>query len=452
MCVICHKPVGVDLPSDETIKQMFDHNPHGAGFAIQGDIGVNGGFGVEYWKGFMKVEDFLEAIHSHGDLKDKRVVMHFRIKTSGETDAYTTHPFLMSNIYGDLRKLHGKGDVLFHNGVFSGLGGKVDKTSSDTQDFVIGVAMHHLREPKDPSPVHMAIAEKVISTCRVMILHSNRKYQYKQFGSWTKHTDGCEYSNMNWKPYESTRSYHYHSSYYTPTRSYIKSSQSKDVDAYGCNRAEFAWPERDPGWVNAGTITRFETITKSATLLSDQTEENGYKILKYASTGEDKWFAYPDTLDVVHQERLQDFQDYLYDIETLYSFGLDEEDEMISFSDEDEASEFFYEGEQIGTFTWRVCGKEWFFDSINLVAYTEKGIRECFKTGEQGHVRRYLEQYGVTDKWLVSDIKKPTERTQHQLGLGIVDQDMDELFDDETDAILMAHLDKESIDPAYGMS
>ena len=32
MCIICAKPQGAKLPTEETLRAMFTHNPHGAGF------------------------------------------------------------------------------------------------------------------------------------------------------------------------------------------------------------------------------------------------------------------------------------------------------------------------------------------------------------------------------------------------------------------------------------
>lgn len=446
MCVICHKPQGVEMPSDETIRLMFTQNPHGAGFAIQGDF--NGKFKVKYWKGFMKVEDFLEAIHSHQNLKDYRVVMHFRIKTSGETDEYTTHPFKMSSQFQDLRKLSGQGDVLFHNGVFTGLGGKVNEKSSDTQDFVIGVAMHHLRQACDPSPLHQTIAEKVIGSCRVMILHQNRNYQFKKYGTWTTDTDGCEYSNMLWKPYPKTSSTY--SGTYSGSLSYASKKKvataTLDVDEYGCNRAEFAWPNTEPGWINTATTKRYETVMHTATLLEDNQEE-GYQIVTFHSTGNEKWYCYPSTLDIVSEKRLDDFTNYIWDVELLYQYGFTEDDEVIVFDNARDAAEFFYEGQQVGPFRYKVANKEWFFDSINLTAYTEKGIKSYFKTGEQGHIRRYLEEFGVTDKFLVDKNK-----TQYHL-LGAHANPLDDEYDDDWDALIRAHEEEESeLDKVYGLS
>lgn len=477
MCVICHKPEGVDLPSDEDIKKMFETNPHGAGFAIQA-VDNNGKCSVHYWKGFMTIETFLKAIHSHGDLKDKRVVMHFRIKTSGESDAYTTHPFKMSSNFNDLRKLSGKGSVLFHNGVFTGLGGKTDPRASDTQDFVIGVAMHYLRKAKEPKKIGLTIAQQIIGPCRVMILYQNKDFPYVKFGTWTEHTDGCEYSNMLWnsKPivyetgyqtYAYGREYtnkHYHQS---PLPK-INTSPNCDIDEWGCNRAEFAWPSASYPWINAGTEKRFRIILNAASSVQETGE--GYKICKFHSTGEERWYAFPDTFDIVKFEAIDQMTDYQEAVNLMWQFGADIDDEVIAFQDEDEAEAFTKSGTQLGTYEYRVAGKVWYFDAVSLEAYTLKGIQQYYKTGEQGHVLKYLKEYGTADKYLVAEIEHDSrkyrereeklmktvgERTTHSVEGQIVDQDGDTLFeDDDLESIIRAHQEEEKkeLDPAYGLS
>ena len=151
MCVIAFSPKGKDMPTEAQIKSMFKKNPDGAGFAYEeGDT-------VKYKKGFMNVDDLLEELGPLDKWKDKNIAMHFRIGTAGKNDKKTTHPFPISNNFGELRKLQGEGPVLFHNGVISGLGGIIDPLASDTQDFVAGVASKMLTRPNKPTKVTEAV-------------------------------------------------------------------------------------------------------------------------------------------------------------------------------------------------------------------------------------------------------------------------------------------------------
>lgn len=433
MCVICHKPVGKELPSDESIDKMFKQNPDGAGFAIQ-SVDKNGKCDIEYWKGFMTVEDFKKAIHSHGDLTNKRVVMHFRIKTSGKADAHTTHPFKMSSNFKDLRELHGKGSVLFHNGVFSGLGGIIDELSSDTQDFVIGVAMHYLRHAKQPNKIGEAIAKQIIGSCRVIILYPNAKFSYIKYGTWTTHTDGCEYSNMLWNTeptkYDWSKWEKPNYSHYATTPSDVTSY--KDINEFGCNVAKYAWPSYTEHWINAGTRERFDMIKNTAEILSTHDSVEPYSVATFKQTGNVKWYLFPLSFDIVAEDHLEQFKDYQDMLEEMYLLGVDPDDEIIEFEDEYQMSEFFMSGDQVDAFTYRVASKLWYLDTINLVAYTEKGIKEYFPTGEQGHVKRYMREYGVADKYMAEGIivhdHKPT-----------IKQKEDDEDDMDIDAIFLAH-------------
>ena len=93
MCIICAKPIGYAMPSDDTIQTMMDNNPDGAGFAIAD------GKSVEIYKGYFTVFELLDALHEMGDLTGCAVVFHTRIGTSGGITSETCHPFpVTSNI------------------------------------------------------------------------------------------------------------------------------------------------------------------------------------------------------------------------------------------------------------------------------------------------------------------------------------------------------------------
>lgn len=469
MCVICHKPAGVEMPSDETIKKMFQHNAHGAGFAIQGDIDGDGDFKVEFHKGYMKVEDFLKAIHKRNDLKDLRVVMHFRIKTSGETDAYTTHPFRMSKKFRDLRRLHGRGSVLFHNGVFSGLGGKVNKAASDTQDFTIGVAMHYLRKPTPPSELNMAIALQIIGSCRVMILYPNKEYQYAKFGNWTKHSDGCEYSNMNWNytptSYSSNNSLSSGNYQYSNKYPLNKVDHADEIDMFGCQHYAYQWPDANCDWFNVQDNVRMDTLMRNATVEATKgnTKVGTYKVCTFARTGTQKWLVFPDTGDFIKEEKL-DLLEKKLDMEDLFcAFGADPEDDVIQFDDEEMAIMWTQEATKIGDYEYKFGGKTWYLDTIDCCAYTDEGIKQYFKTGEQGHVKKYLQNTGCTSKY--------EENNKWEQQGKVVDNDTTDLGEEDWEALMEAHqieaedLDAEAeeaikaelarqqeLDPAYGMA
>lgn len=90
MCIIVVKPIGVDMPDKETIRECWYSNSHGAGYMLplEGKVFIR--------KGFMALThllDELEAVGERLDLKNLPVVMHFRIGTHGGLVAENTHPF-----------------------------------------------------------------------------------------------------------------------------------------------------------------------------------------------------------------------------------------------------------------------------------------------------------------------------------------------------------------------
>lgn len=132
MCIIIAKKQGLLIPKKSTLQTCFENNPDGAGymFTLHNKVIIRKGYTT--FKGFYK--DLMRDTFKY-NLKNKNVVMHFRIATSGGVTPAKTHPFPLSNDINDLNKL----DVLCnigiaHNGVFYNY--TYDKTLSDTQNYI----------------------------------------------------------------------------------------------------------------------------------------------------------------------------------------------------------------------------------------------------------------------------------------------------------------------------
>lgn len=180
MCVIAFSPKGVDIPSEYQMREMWETNPDGAGYAYVDNRGE-----VVFRKGFMKLADLLDELKDRERFKNTNFAVHFRIGTSGNNDKATCHPFPVSNNFGDLRKTEGRGGaVLFHNGVLD-KGGLCDPLSSDTQDFV--VATYPLLKKYNKSKTRDHFIEKLIEGNRVLVLYKDNKF--KMFGTWQKDGD-----------------------------------------------------------------------------------------------------------------------------------------------------------------------------------------------------------------------------------------------------------------------
>lgn len=202
MCVIAYSPKGIDIPTEEQIKQMWSANPDGAGYAYTTRNGV------KYSKGFMTVEELLKELEpQRAHLKHTEFGIHFRIGTSGKNDKHTTHPFPVTTKYHELRQVEGTVPaVLFHNGVVA-QGGLADKNSSDTQDFTI--AMAPLLNKYTHSKTRDYFIEELLGTSKLLILYKGNRV--KMYGKWEK--DGELYVSNTYYQYKSS-GYSRYSAYY----------------------------------------------------------------------------------------------------------------------------------------------------------------------------------------------------------------------------------------------
>jgi hypothetical protein len=381
-------------------------------------------FEVHYQKGFMNVDDLIEALGPVERLKDLRVVIHCRITTSGNSDKPTTHPFPLSSNYGDLRKTEGEGPVLFHNGVFTGLGGIVDKKSSDTQDYVIGVANRMLNNPNHISKIGKKIAEQIAGSCRVLILYPNPQHPDFRLGTWHEH-DGCEYSNTNYRGYSyggygssyskwGTKHHptsrcddydDYDEDYYRALYGdyygekeddewYKEKTTGKDFDMFGCNHAEYAWPGKETHWIKFSSKARFDIVKNGA--FEHKLNNKGVVMYYYHYDEKNPWVFDEKTLQAYDHDGYQmilDAQDYIKekeeeDLNKLW------EDNVMFFGDEIGLEEFLYDTKATDKNYVHYKGEYWYIDHKNLTAYTDKGLGLCYKTGEIGHVRQALIQDG----------------------------------------------------------
>ena len=128
MCVIVVKERGQEIPENSILKECFEHNSDGAGFAFVRDGRV------EIRKGFMTWRRFRGVLRKEMLKKSDTVMYHFRISTSGGIMPENTHPFPVTTSEHTL----GKRKVstlcaVAHNGIISSNG---EGMKSDTFVFV----------------------------------------------------------------------------------------------------------------------------------------------------------------------------------------------------------------------------------------------------------------------------------------------------------------------------
>lgn len=130
MCVICIKKKGVNLPSDEIIKKMWNTNSDGAGVMYPD----NGKVHIE--KGFFNVEKFIERVHELDE--SNTIIMHFRIATHGGVNAGMTHPFPLTCKENEIVATDILTDVgIAHNGIIPKTTIDPRPQFSDTAEYIM---------------------------------------------------------------------------------------------------------------------------------------------------------------------------------------------------------------------------------------------------------------------------------------------------------------------------
>jgi len=118
MCIIAYKPKGATLLKS-VLKTCYKNNGDGCGIAYPDDKGESmivqrGMFSFkELWKMYRDIP------------KEKPILLHFRIGTSGEIDEKNCHPFLIDEKH-----------ALVHNGNIESKLDNKDNSVSDTNHFV----------------------------------------------------------------------------------------------------------------------------------------------------------------------------------------------------------------------------------------------------------------------------------------------------------------------------
>ena len=192
MCIIFSKPAGIEFPDILTLRNCWEKNPHGAGYAV-----AYGGH-VYIRKGFMTWEDFIEAI-DFDRLVEHSCVFHFRFATHGSRSAGNCHPFPVS---GSLRREKVRTDVaIAHNGIVRGVD-ITKKDYSDTMTYIEQTIRPFWARCKEQGHQHMYLAKKNRDT---LLKETNSKWSFLfgdgkivNVGKGVK-CDGIWYSNSGFK-------------------------------------------------------------------------------------------------------------------------------------------------------------------------------------------------------------------------------------------------------------
>lgn len=193
MCVILVKEKGIELPTKKVLKCCWERNPDGAGFMF------NDYDKVVIMKGFMTFEEFylrLQTANEFYHLKEKGLVIHFRIATSGLKDKGNCHPYPISNDNLDLRKSFITTELgIAHNGIIRSYNGK-DKILNDTQLFIKNdlFELNSLDKKFYKNVIFQSMIERLIDGSRLVFL--NKKGEIIKLGKWF-HNGNYYFSNLN---------------------------------------------------------------------------------------------------------------------------------------------------------------------------------------------------------------------------------------------------------------
>lgn len=190
MCVVILKPAGTELPTEDTINKCWKANPDGAGmmFLESGKVRIK--------KGYMELQEFLNAYNEMGFTKDDYLVLHFRISTGGGVTAANTHPFPLSDDPVDLAGLDIICDqAMVHNGILGQAEGELSDTAVFVRDSLADPAVSGNLGSKG---IQNLIADATRGS-RVFIMSTSPELALRT-GKWHKDKDsGLWFSNTTWK-------------------------------------------------------------------------------------------------------------------------------------------------------------------------------------------------------------------------------------------------------------
>lgn len=197
MCIAIVKPSGAKVPSYDRIKNSWEANQDGGGYAIKKE----GASTIKYAKGYFDMDKYYDDLVQNIKPEDTALI-HMRITTHGGTSKECCHPFPISHSIEQMHKTHGRcKKIMMHNGV---LGGEFAKGASDgvsdTMKLVQYLAKANLRNYGDG---FKRLMEPVLGSGNKVAVLTEKGYTLAGKG-WIKENDGCFYSNDTYEDWYSS--------------------------------------------------------------------------------------------------------------------------------------------------------------------------------------------------------------------------------------------------------
>lgn len=219
MCIIIAKDKIGRLPKEEELKNAFDYNDDGAGFMYVD----NGKVIID--KGYMTYESFIKRYKSllkkYNDFKNKSLVIHCRIGTSGKNTKGNTHPYPITNKVKLLKTRHLSRENIgiAHNGIIKGYGTATGL--NDTQEYISKYLYPLYSHYKDfYKNEDMLYQIEMATGSKFAILDNTDTIYY--VGDFID-DNGLNFSNTTYKSYQ-------HLSYYSNDWYYDMYNKQKEID------------------------------------------------------------------------------------------------------------------------------------------------------------------------------------------------------------------------------
>lgn len=201
MCVIMHKPAGVEI-SEKDLRSAHRVNNDGFGFMYYDKTKQK----IIAHKRLVKNPD--EILEIAKTLTSVEACYHFRIKTHGAISDQACHPFKVTD-----KKKHGMEIYFMHNGVISGM--KAQENESDTQAFNNNILFPLLKHnPKFiETDACRILIEKMIGTGNKLcfmygdgkVIKFNENMGDKYEGMWVSNKNFVTYNYQRHWPNTSTK-------------------------------------------------------------------------------------------------------------------------------------------------------------------------------------------------------------------------------------------------------
>ncbi len=183
MCIAIAKQEGLAI-NETVLKQCFDSNPDGAGFCVE----IDGKLVIK--KGYFTYEAFYEAYKPY---EYQKTLIHFRIRTHGDTDEENCHPFQVTeNI------------VFIHNGIITKVtaNGKESDTRVFNSQYLQPIVQKYGKKALNTDVFKNLISSFIGYSKLCFFIKGQKDFLIYNEDLGNRSKEGIWFSNTSWQPYK----------------------------------------------------------------------------------------------------------------------------------------------------------------------------------------------------------------------------------------------------------